>query len=74
MSVTGRLLQGHLLRNSPSPYLAALAIAAGPNAVGHILGPALAAVGVWMARYRYGTKDKDNDSSGSDAPVAPSNT
>lgn len=45
------MLQGYLLRDSPSPYFAALAIAAGPNMVGHVIGPLATAVGfIWTSR------------------------
>jgi hypothetical protein len=42
-------VQGYLLRGSPNPYLAALAIAAGPNMVGHVVGPLATAGGLWWA-------------------------
>lgn len=45
-------MQGYVLRDSPNPYLAALAISAGPNIVGHILGPLLTAMGFWWAGRR----------------------
>ena len=45
------MLQGYLLRDTPSPYFAALAIAAGPNMVGHVIGPLATAVGIfWTSR------------------------
>lgn len=39
----------YLLRNSPNAYLAALALVAGPNLVGHVAGPILTALGFWRA-------------------------
>ena len=43
--------QGYLLRDTPNPYLAALAVAAGPNIVGHVVGPLATAGGfIWAGR------------------------
>lgn len=61
-------LQGYMLRGSPNPYFAALAIAAGPNLVGHVLGPLATALGfMWSSKQSETGKFK-----GSDLPPAPS--
>ena len=54
-------MQGFVLRNAPSPYLAALALAAGPNLVGHILGPLAAAIGFWWVNFKGGDNSHDQD-------------
>jgi len=43
---------GYLLRDTPNVYLTALALVAGPNLVGHVVGPLLAGLGVFMAGRR----------------------
>lgn len=47
-----------MLRDSPSPYFAALAIAAGPNLVGHVVGPVLTAFGLWWSSRQSGLEPK----------------
>lgn len=42
-------LQGYILRDCANVYLAALAVVAGPNLVGHIAGPILTWIGVHFA-------------------------
>ncbi|GMH42617.1 hypothetical protein BSKO_10536 [Bryopsis sp. KO-2023] len=49
---------GYLLKDVGNVYLAALAVVAGPNLVGHALGPILTAVGLYMA----GRKKPDDPS------------
>eukprot|EP00894_Picocystis_sp_ML_P005172 jgi/Pico_ML_1/55689/g1343.t1 len=40
-----------------SPYLAALAIVTGPNAVGHVIGPLLAGLGYSFAQWKAKKKE-----------------
>jgi len=44
-----QIFAGYMLRDSPNAYLAALALVAGPNLVGHLAGPVLTALGLWTA-------------------------
>ena len=50
---------GYLLRDSPNVYLTALALAAGPNLVGHVAGPVLTAAGLWWVGRKGGDDDHD---------------
>lgn len=53
-------VQGYFLRHT-NAYLAALALVTGPNALGHVVGPVLTALGMWRA-----SKDRGR---GSDRPA-----
>lgn len=57
-------MQGRMLRDTPSPYLAALALAAGPNLVGHIVGPIAAVTGFWWVSFKDGPKVKKSKEAG----------
>jgi membrane protein DedA with SNARE-associated domain len=62
-----QILAGYLLRFSPNAYLAALALVAAPNLVGHLAGPVLTAVGLWSAsRDPNGSAPDDKSSQGPD--------
>ena len=50
---------GYLIRDSPNVYLTALALAAGPNLVGHVAGPVLTAAGLWWVGRKCGNDDHD---------------
>lgn len=52
-----QLAMGYALRNTASPYLAALAIVTGPNAVGHVIGPLLAGLGYSFAQWKAKKKE-----------------
>eukprot|EP00963_Diacronema_lutheri_P005925 scaffold489_cov309-Pavlova_lutheri.AAC.5 len=52
-----QLAVGYALRNTASPYLAALAIVTGPNAVGHVIGPLLAGLGYSFAQWKAKKKE-----------------
>ena len=62
ITVPLQLAAGYLLRDSPNPYVAMLAIVALPNAVGHLLAPAAAAAGVlYAAMQRIVRKDRGKE-------------
>lgn len=61
-----QIFSGFLLRNSPNAYVAALALVAGPNLVGHLAGPVITGFGLWAASRSNG--------GGSEGPGGPSVT
>lgn len=68
-----QLAVGYALRNTASPYLAALAMVAGPNAVGHVLGPLLAGLGYTFAKWKGKVKD-ETPSERTDTPATENKT
>jgi hypothetical protein len=58
-------LQGYFLQHT-NAYLAALALVTVPNALGHVVGPVLTAVGMWTA-----SKDRSKES---DRPADPASS
>lgn len=60
-----QLAVGHALRSSQAPYIAALALVATPNAIGHVIGPIAAMLGIWSARQRaaasFSRREPDRD-------------
>ena len=59
LSLICSLLQGYILRDAPNVYLTALALASGPNLVGHFLGPLATGLGFWWASRDREGPDKD---------------